>query len=58
MLVTETAANRPGLTRHGVHLSEPGVGDAAGAEDALGESDARVADVHARARDQLADLML
>ena len=34
------------------------MGDAAGTDDALDEFDARVADIHARARDQLADLIL
>ena len=58
MLVTETAANPPILIRHRVHRPEPGLGDAARADDAVGELDTRVADVHARARDQLADLIL
>ena len=34
------------------------MGDAAGTDDALDQFDACVADVHARARDQLADLIL
>src|SRR5690348_5362504 len=58
MLVTETAANPPMLIRHRMHRPEPGFGDAARADDAVGELDTRVADVHARARNQLADLIL
>jgi len=58
MLVTEAAASPPVLIRHRAHRPEAGIGDAAGAEDALGQFDARVADVYARARDQLADLIL
>jgi len=58
MLVTEPAANPAVLIRHRVHLPEPSMGGAAGTDDTLDELDARVADVHAWSRDQLADLIL
>src|SRR5262245_14236069 len=58
MLVAEAAANPAVLIRRRAHWPEPGSGDAARADHAPRQLDARVANVCARARDQLADLIL
>jgi hypothetical protein len=58
MLAAEAALRQAVLLRYGVHWPEPGSSGAARANHALGKPDARVADVAARARDQLADLVL
>jgi len=58
MLAAEAALRQSVLLRHGMHRPEPGVSGAARANHALGKPDARLADVAAWARDQLANLVL
>src|SRR6266568_4979444 len=57
-LPAEAASRLSVLLRHGQHRPKLGGGGAAGAEHALSHLDARLADIDARYRDQLADLGL
>src|SRR6516164_10465459 len=58
MLAAEAAPCLFVLLRYRMHRPEPGANGGAGAGHDFGEHDARLADVAAWARDQLADLML
>jgi esterase/lipase superfamily enzyme len=58
VLAAEAAPQAEHVLRHGLHRAERGAGRLTGADHGLSQRDAPVADVHARAGDQLADLLL